>query len=315
MPRANIPDKDAGDFAPRHDTRDIGEDKSLAIYLANHTAPFYLRAMTAPALFDLTAQAEAHARARASGMFLQELACDEILERLKAVNRQFKSVAIVTNFPQAWCVAFPKAKLIRGADLLDLQPGQHDLVIHAMALHHCNDPIGQVVQCGRALEPDGLFMGVCFGGQTLMELRSALSTAEAELRGGLSPRVTPMAEIRELGSLLQRAGLALPVADSLKIPTAYSDIYHLMQDLRDMGETNIMTARQKTFTAKSLFVQAQEIFAAQFPANEGRIACTFDLVFLSGWAPHASQPKALKPGSVTKSLQQALEEAKSSLGN
>jgi hypothetical protein len=123
VPRANIPDKDAGDFAPRPDTRDIGEDKSLAIYLANHTAPFYLRAMTAPALFDLTAQAEAHARARASGMFLQELACDEILERLKAVNRQFKSVAIVTNFPQAWCVAFPNAKLIRGADLLDLQPG------------------------------------------------------------------------------------------------------------------------------------------------------------------------------------------------
>ena len=114
---------------------------------------------------------------------------------------------------------------------------------------------------------------------------------------------------------LAAAGLALPVADSLKIPAAYSDIYHLMRDLRDMGETNIMTTRQKTFTAKSLFDRAQKIFATEFPTDEGRIACTFDLVFLSGWAPHASQPKALKPGSATKSLQQALEEAKSSLGN
>ena len=271
--------------------------------------------MTAPALFDPITQAEARARACASGMFLQELACTEILERLKAVNRQFKSIAIVTGFPQVWSGAFPNAKLVRDEDLLELSPGQHDLVVHAMALHHCNDPIGQVVQCGRALQADGLFMGVCFGGQTLTELRSALSTAEADLRGGLSPRVTPMAEIRELGSLLQRAGLALPVADSLKIPAAHSDIYHLMRDLRDMGETNIMTARPKTFTPKSLFDRAQEIFATEFPADDSRITCTFDLVFLSGWAPHASQPKALKPGSVTKSLQQALEEAKSSLDN
>ncbi|MGB1336218.1 methyltransferase domain-containing protein [Planktomarina sp.] len=271
--------------------------------------------MTAPLLFDPNAQAEARARARATGMFLQELACAEIIERLKAVNRQFKSVTIVTGFPESWSIAFPSAKLVPDEDLLELSPGQHDLVIHAMALHHCNDPIGQVVQCGRALKPDGLFMGVCFGGQTLTELRSALSIAETDLRGGLSPRITPMAEIRELGALLQRAGLALPVADSLKIPTSYCDIYHLMHDLRDMGETNIMTARQKTFTCKSLFDRAQEVFAAEFPSDGGRIACTFDLVFLSGWAPHASQPKALKPGSVTKSLQQALEEAKSSLGN
>jgi len=271
--------------------------------------------MTAPALFDPTAQAKARARAGAGGMFLQELACAEILERLTAVNRQFKSVAIVTGFPKVWSAPFPNAAVVHDEDTLELSPRQYDLVIHAMALHHCNDPIGQVVQCSRALQADGLFMGVCFGGQTLTELRSALSVAEANVRGGLSPRVTPMAEIRELGSLLQRAGLALPVADSLKIPAAYRDIYHLMRDLRDMGETNIMTARPKTFTGKSLFDRAQEIFAAEFPADAGRVACTFDLVFLSGWAPDASQPKALKPGSVTKSLQQALEEAKSSLGN
>lgn len=300
---------------PRPGNQDIDGDKSLATHLANHTAPFYPRPMTAPALFDPIAQAEARARACATAMFLQELACAEILDRLKVVNRQFKSVAIVTGFPQVWSVALPNAKLVLDEDLLELSPEQHDLVVHAMALHHCNDPIGQVVQCGRALKPDGLFMGACFGGQTLAELRSSLSTAEAGLRGGLSPRISPMAEIRELGSLLQRAGLALPVADSLKIPAAYSDIYHLMRDLRDMGETNIMTARQKTFTAKSLFDQAQKIFATEFPTDEGRIACTFDLVFLSGWAPHASQPKALKRGSATKSLQQALEEAKSSLGN
>ena len=135
-------------------------------------------------------------------MFLQELARDEILERLETVNKSFSAVAIVTPYPEIWSTALPKANVIADTNVLDLGLAAYDLVIHAMALHHCNDPVGQVVQCERALRPDGLFMAACFSGQTLAELRAALSMAETDLRGGLSPRVTPMAEIRELGAIL-----------------------------------------------------------------------------------------------------------------
>ena len=184
-----------------------------------------------------------------------------------------------------------------------------------MALHHSNDLVGQVIQSTQALKPDGLFIGSCFGGQTLAELRAALSTAEAELCGGLSPRISPMAEIRDLGAILQRAGLTLPVADNLNISTSYRDLRHLMRDLRDMGETNIMKSRSKSFTARALFNRAQEIYAAEFKNSDGRLMCTFELMFLSGWAPHKNQPKPLRPGSVRKSLLAALDEAKSYPGD
>ena len=271
--------------------------------------------MTPPELFSTEARFIKRARAVSKGMFLQELACHEILERLKAVNRSFRIVAIVTPYPEVWATALPQATIVADTDVLDLELATYDLVIHAMALHHCNDPVGQVVQCGQALRPDGLFMAACFGGQTLAELRTTLSVAETDLRGGLSPRVSPMAEIRELGAILQRAGLALPVADSLKIPTTYRDIFHLMHDLRAMGETNIMTARGTNLTTKSLFDRAQLIYTKEYASPEGRLSCTFDLMFLSGWAPDASQPKPLRPGSVSKTLQQALKEAKTSSSN
>ena len=271
--------------------------------------------MTPPKLFNIKVQSAKRIRTTLKGMFLQELARDEILERLDAVNRSFSAIAIVTGHPKIWVSALPNATIIPDDDVLDLETASYDLVIHAITLHHCNDLVGQVVQCSRGLRPDGLFLASCFGGQTLTELRAALSVAETDLRGGLSPRVSPMAEIRELGTILQRAGLALPVADSLKIPTSYRDIFHLMRDLRAMGETNIMTARATRLTPRTLFGRAQKIYCTEYSNSEGRLTCTFELVFLSGWAPDASQPKPLKPGSVSKTLQQALNEVKNSSNN
>jgi SAM-dependent methyltransferase len=271
--------------------------------------------MKPPELFNTTVQSAKRARATKAGMFLQELSRDEILERLEAVNRSFKKIAIVTGHPEIWASSLSEATIIPDEDTLGLEVGAYDLVIHSIALHHCNDPIGQVVQCSRGLQPDGLFLASCFGGQTLAELRATLSVAEANLRGGLSPRVSPMAEIRELGAVLQRAGLALPVVDSLKIPTSYRDLYHLMRDLRAMGETNIMTARVTSLTTRTLFERTQKIYAEEYSDPVGRLNCTFELIFLTGWAPDASQPTPLKPGSVSKTLQQALKEAKKSSNN
>ena len=266
-------------------------------------------------LFNLKAQNLKRIRTKIDGMFLQVLARDEILERLEDINRSFEAIAIVTGFPEIWSQSLPKANLIADSDTLDLAQKEFDLIIHAMALHHSNDLVGQVIQSTQALKPDGLFISSCFGGQTLAELRAALSIAEAELCGGLSPRISPMAEIRDLGAILQRAGLALPVADNLNISTSYRDLKHLMLDLRDMGETNIMKSRSKSFTARTLFNRAQEIYAAEFKNSDDRLMCTFELMFLSGWAPHKNQPKPLRPGSVRKSLLAALDEAKSYPGD
>ena len=184
-----------------------------------------------PVLTDLVALARNRARAR--DPFLQTEAIADVQERLSEVNKVFTTAAVVTPFPDRWQVGFPQAKLVADTDILDLAPGAHDLVIHALGLHWANDPVGQLVQCRRALVPDGMLLALCFGGQTLNELRTALAQAEAEVTGGLSPRVVPMAEIRDLGGLLQRAGLALSVADSFARRVMYRDIFHLISLTRN----------------------------------------------------------------------------------
>lgn len=261
--------------------------------------------MTTPTpLFDRAALMRHRARAKDDALFLHRLALDEVQERLNDVNRAFTAPAIVTPFADIWRAAFD-AKCVEDADILELEVGAHDLVIHAMCLHSANDPVGQIVQSRRALRPDGLFLGVCFGGQTLSELRACLAEAETRLSGGLSPRVAPMADIRDAGGLLQRAGLALPVADLLSQQVSYQTIFHLMRDLRAMGETNAMTARQKNFTSKHLFVEAGRIYSESF-GNQDRVSASFDLIFLSGWAPHESQQKPLRPGSAEARLAEVL---------
>ncbi|OSP54636.1 SAM-dependent methyltransferase [Pseudoruegeria sp. SK021] len=239
-------------------------------------------------------------------LFLHEDAACEIQERLDEVNRVFTSPAIVTGFPEIWSKAFPKATVVSDTDLIDLTPGAHDLVIHGLGLHWANDPVGQLVQCRRALAPDGLFLGVMFGGQTLHQLRRCLAEAEIALTGGLSPRVAPMGEIRDLGALLQRAGLALPVADSLPRTVTYPSALHLMADLRAMGETNALTARSRRFAPRTLFAQAAALYAAHFATPDGRVEATFDMVTLTGWAPSSDQPKPLRPGSAAARLADVL---------
>ena len=265
-----------------------------------------------PALTDRPALLRQRDRAIRQGFVdvLHRLAADEIQDRLSEVKRRFTAPALVTGFPSFWGAAFPDARIVPDDPVLDLQAGAHDLVIHAMALHWADDPVGQIVQCARALREDGLFIGVCFGGQTLQELRAALAQAEAEVTGGLSPRILPMGEIRDMGQLLSRAGLALPVADVLTQKASYRDLFHLARDLRAMGEGNAMDARLRQPTQAAVFARAAAIMAEHHADRDdpSRVAVTFDLVFLTGWSPSDTQPKPLRPGSARTRLEDALKE-------
>ncbi|MDW3223725.1 MAG: SAM-dependent methyltransferase [Paracoccaceae bacterium] len=245
-------------------------------------------------------------RARASAFFLQEAAADEVQDRLLLVNRPFTKPAIVTPFPQVWASRMPDATFCPDGHILDLSTDAHDLIIHAMGLHWANDPVGQLIQCRHALKSDGLLIVATLGGQTLEELRSCLGQAEIALTGGLSPRVVPMGEIRDLGALLQRAGLALPVADVFSLTVEYNDMWHLMRDLRAMGESNALQARQRRYTSRQVFEQASQHYSEHFAASEERIKATFEMVFLTGWAPDDSQQKPLRPGSAKQRLADAL---------
>ncbi|WP_127901206.1 methyltransferase domain-containing protein [Solirhodobacter olei] len=261
-----------------------------------------------PELADRPALLRARRRARrAPADFLHEETVTDIQERLDEVNRTFTAPAVVTGHPDLWRAAFPNAVVVADDDLLALEPGAHDLVIHALCMHWAADPVGQLVQCRRALKPDGLFLGVLFGGRSLFELRAALAEAEVAVTGGLSPRILPMGEIRDLGGLLQRAGFALPVADSFIRKVSYRDTLHLMRDLRAMGEGNALAGRRRAFTRRALFAEAEAIYREAFGTEDGRIPATFETIFLTGWAPHESQQKPLKPGSAAARLADALK--------
>lgn len=258
-------------------------------------------------MFDRKTILRHRVRAKDEALFLHRAAVDEVQDRLSMVNKAFKAPAIISPFPQVWDQTLPNAVIVADDDVLTLTPGAHDLVIHAMALHCANDPVGQLIQCHRALKPDGLLLAVCLGGETLHELRAALGQAEIAETGGLSPRIAPMAELRDLGGLLQRAGLALPVADALALTAEYRDIWHLMRDLRDMGETNALSARLKHPTKRTVFEAAQRIYSDHFTSEAGRLSATFELICLTGWSPDDSQPKPLRPGSAQTRLADALQ--------
>lgn len=274
--------------------------------------------MTAPPrLTDRHALIRQRARARAAGLagFLHDELRAEIEERLKEVNRSFTAPAVVTGHPELWADLMPGARVVPDDPVLDLAPGAHDLVIHALCLHWADDPVGQVIQCARALRPDGLLLAALFGGRTLNELRAALAEAEVAETGGLSPRVLPMADIRELGGLLGRAGLALPVADSLVRRVLYRDAWHLMADLRAMGEGNALDGRLRHPTRRAVLRGAAERYAEAFATPEGRIPATFETVVLTGWRPHDSQQKPLRPGSAAARLADALGTAETPLND
>jgi SAM-dependent methyltransferase len=264
---------------------------------------------TPPQIFDTRALALHRDRAMRSpngAFFLHEQAAGCVHERLQDINRSFTKPAFVGWCPDIWqktlgagVVSAPDAEIIA------LGETAHDLIINGLTLHWVNDPVGNLVQMRRALQPDGLMIAALFGGQTLHELRTAFAEAEARVEGGISPRVAPMAEIRDLGGLLQRAGYALPVADSITLNVEYDTPVHLMNDLRHMGETNAMTARRKILKRETL-AMAAEIYSANYTRSSGRINATFELVFLTGWAPSADQQKPLRPGSAQQRLADAL---------
>ncbi|SLN30859.1 hypothetical protein ROA7450_01351 [Roseovarius albus] len=239
-------------------------------------------------------------------LFLHQEAMAEIKDRLLMVNKSFTDVSVISGFPKIWRSEYPDATHLSDEDTLDLKSESQDLIIHAMALHWAADPVGQLIQARRALRPDGLFLGVFLGGGTLNELRTSLAQAESDLTGGLSPRVLPMAEIRDLGGLLQRADFALPVADVVPLTATYETPIKLLHDLRQMGEANAMAARPRHFTRRAILLHAMQIYTQTFQTSDGRIPATFELMVLTGWAPSPDQQQPLRPGSAAQRLAQAL---------
>jgi SAM-dependent methyltransferase len=196
--------------------------------------------------------------------------------------------------------------LVADEEALPFAPESFDLIVSGLALQHVNDLPGALTQIRRALRPDGLFMACIVGGQSLTELRAALAAAEEEILEGVSPRVAPFVDLRDLGGLLQRAGFALPVTDVDTVKVRYDHLFALAHDLRAMGATNALTLRDPRGLSRTVLLRAAEIYAERFSDADGRVRATFDLVWMSGWAPHESQQKPLAPGSAKVRLADAL---------
>ncbi|HSR71630.1 MAG TPA: methyltransferase domain-containing protein [Kiloniellales bacterium] len=200
-------------------------------------------------------------------------------------------------------------------EALPFGPGSFDLVLSALSLHWVNDLPGALLQIRQVLKPDGLFLGALFGGSTLNELRSALMEAELAEEGGASPRVSPFADIRDAGGLLQRAGFTLPVADLDSIRVSYPDALALMRDLHGMGESNVLRDRRRSPLRRATLARAAALYAERHGDAAGRVPATFQVVYLTAWAPHPDQPKALRPGSARSRLAEALGTDERSAGD
>jgi SAM-dependent methyltransferase len=283
------------------------------------------------ALFDRALLAQRRRRACALGpvTFLIDRVAEDMAERLAAVRRAF-DVAVDLGTPTdavrrailaAGAVgrvvaAAPSAVLARSEERtpvvaadeerLPFRDASLDLVVSGLALQFVNDLPGALVQIRRALKPDGLFLAALAGGDTLAELRQAFAAAEAEVEGGASPRVAPFADVRTMGALLQRAGFALPVADVDRVCARYDSPVRLMHDLRRMGATNVLAERRRAGLRRKTLTRLMEIYAERFADPDGRVRASFDIVWLSGWAPHESQQQPLRPGSARMRLADAL---------
>jgi SAM-dependent methyltransferase len=282
-----------------------------------------------PIVFDRSLVRARRRRAAALGpaTFLGERVAADLRERLGAVLRQFplavdlgaptdavrRALADSPNVGTIIAVDAVTDFLPRGAvtvaadeEALPFRDASLDLVVSVLALHSVNDLPGVLIQIRRVLKPDGLFVAALFGGDTLSELRQSFAAAEAELEGGASPRVAPFADVREMGMLLQRAGFALPVTDVDRLIVRYDTPFALMHDLRRMGATNALAERRRTPLRRATLMRMAEIYAQRFADADGRVRASFDIVWLSGWAPHESQQQPLKPGSARASLADAL---------
>lgn len=260
--------------------------------------------------------------------FLAQRVADDLADRLAAVERRFSRAATLfcqtthaaevlgssSKVGEVFRVEADPAFLGDGAGMIaapetvPFEPGSLDLVVSLLALQSMNDIPGMLAQIRRALKPDGLFLGAMTGAGTLAELRESLLAAETELHGGASPRVIPFADVRDVGALLQRAGLALPVADVDTVTVRYGTPFSLMSDLKAMGETNALIDRSRRPMSSALLARTAEIYAERFSDADGRVKASFSIIWLSGWAPDASQQKPLKPGSATVSLAKILQD-------
>lgn len=262
--------------------------------------------------------------------FLEEEVAERVAERLQDIRRRFPlavelgarsgalgrllrasgrvDTLVQTDLAPAWALARaadgPAAAVDEEA--LPFADASLDAVFGALSLHWVNDLPGALAQIRRALRPDGLLLAAMLGGDTLVELRDALFEAETEVTGGVSPRVSPFADLRDAAGLLQRAGFALPVADADTIPVTYASAFHLMRDLRGMGEGNAVLERRRTPTPRAVFARAAEIYVSRFGLPGGRVPARFQVLYLTAWAPSADQPKPLRPGSATARLAAAL---------
>jgi SAM-dependent methyltransferase len=292
-----------------------------------------------PAIFDRTLLRSRRRRAAAAAgaeNFLLARTAEDLAERLQAVKRGFPSALdlgtpgealrtalsasgrverLVTAEPLAARRAIQGGPLVAaGEEALPFAEASFDLVVSALALHWVNDLPGTLLQIRRVLKPDGLFLAVMAGGETLTELRQSLAAAESEIEGGLSPRVAPFVEVRAMGTLLQRAGFALPVTDVDRLLVRYAHLSGLFRDLRAMGATNALADRRRKPLRRSTIARAAEIYAERFADADGRLRATFDLLWISAWAPHESQQQPLKPGSARMRLADALGTKEQSAG-
>jgi SAM-dependent methyltransferase len=284
-----------------------------------------------PVVFDRAAVRRNLRRAQKRGpaTFLIDRAAEDLCDRLSAVLRRFElavdlasptdavrrrlrgtdlvsTVIAVMDPASADVPVRDDLTIIADAEALPLREDSLDLVVSALALQFVNDLPGTFVQVRRALKPDGLFLAALIGGDSLIELRQAFAAAEAELEHGASPHVAPFADVRTIGMLLQRAGFALPVADVERLGVRYESPFALMQDLRRMGAANALAQRRRTPLRRSTMLRMAEIYAERFSDPDGRVRATFDIVWLSGWKPHASQQQPLSPGSAKTRLADAL---------
>jgi SAM-dependent methyltransferase len=267
----------------------------------------------APIIFDRQLIRARQDRARRLGpaTFLIDRVAGEMAERLGAVLRKFDRAADIGTPTDAVRQALAGsvgsiADVVADEEALPFAAGSLDLAVSALALQFVNDLPGTLIQIRRALKPDGLFLAALIGGDSLTELRQAFAAAEAEIEGGVSPRVAPFADLRDLGALLQRAGFALPVTDVDRVTVRYASPLDLMHDLRRMGAGNALTERRRVPLKRATLNRMMEIYAERFVGADGRVPATFEIVWLSGWAPHESQQRPLAPGSAKTRLADAL---------
>ena len=291
--------------------------------------------MAAPRMFDRPLLHARRRRALALGpaTFLLDRVAAELAERLSAVLRTFERAvdlgspgdavrralsgnpavgALIAADTGGW--PGPGSGVVADLEAMPFADASLDLVVSALALQTINDLPGALVQVRRALKPDGLFLAALLGGATLTELRQSFAEAEAEIEGGVSPRVAPFVDVRDMGSLLQRAGFALPVTDVDRLTVRYADPFALMHDLRRMGATNPLIERRRTPLRRATLMRMAEIYGARFSDADGKVRATFEIVWVSGWTPHESQQQPLKPGSAKARLADALGTQEISLG-